>query len=581
MVQVINKYKAHFECMGKILRNLLQIVDLEDQYGNVIKYKNFSIQIRVKDTKYNVEPYITYIPYTAVRFTEPRIIMVKKHLENIMSLCTLFFDGQEIPVAGFRLKLKYWCTSPPTTLLQNIGSPTSLCNSQCKFCYIKGSPFWYPNMLSLSEAQTRVKYYSCKTKKGLFLTSYEYGEPFLNSNFLKILKLIREKSSDEVLYPIITNGSLLTESVIKSLAEVKPIILDISLNAVTDNIRKKFMGGQNHENATNSVKILKSYGIPFRGTIIAWPGLPYKEIEKTIKYLDTYEPQLIAIYPPGYTKYHQCSYTISDMNKHWQELAKFYLKIRCHIKSPLLFSPNSFWNRDLKAIIDGVIKNSPAEKAGIKIGDIIYAINGDRIFSRESARSKLQLLTQRSSEIEVTITRNGNLVTLRMINFKNKAEDLYPYKPKGYLPDPSMPFGIILIETFKPFYLRYLKEILKKYAPKKALCFVSILMKPQLEALLKYYKNEELWGNVKMKFMLMKNSFWGGNIMLGDLMTVDDFIYQIKTNREIKKDPPDLIIIPSSFLIRWGRDYAGKYYKEIERETGLKVALLPCTPILL
>ncbi|MGQ9702541.1 MAG: PDZ domain-containing protein [bacterium] len=83
------------------------------------------------------------------------------------------------------------------------------------------------------------------------------------------------------------------------------------------------------------------------------------------------------------------------MNKHWQELVVFYLKIRRRIKSPLLFSPNSFWNKDLKAIIDGVIKNSPAEKAGIKMGDIIYAINGDRIFSRESARSKLQLLTQK------------------------------------------------------------------------------------------------------------------------------------------------------------------------------------------
>ncbi|MGQ9847501.1 MAG: radical SAM protein [Bacteroidales bacterium] len=321
--------------------------------------------------------------------------MVKKQLEDILSLCTLFFDGREIPVSGFRLKLKYWCTSPTTTLLENLGSPTSLCNSQCKFCYIKGSPFWHPHMLSLSEAKTRVKYFACKTKKGLFLTSYEYGEPFLNPNFLKILKLVREKSPDEVLYPIITNGSLLTEPMIKSLAQVKPIILDISLNAVTPRIRKKFMGRQNHEITINSTKILKRYGIPFRGTIIAWPGLSHNEIEKTIKYLDTYEPQLIAIYPPGYTKYHQSSCTVSDMNKHWQELVAFYLKIRRRIKSPLLFSPNSFWNKDLKAIIDGVIKNSPAEKAGIKMGDTIYAINGDRIFSRESARSKLQLLTQK------------------------------------------------------------------------------------------------------------------------------------------------------------------------------------------
>jgi len=50
------------------------------------------------------------------------------------------------------------------------------------------------------------------------------------------------------------------------------------------------------------------------------------------------------------------------------------------------------------------------------------------------------------------------------------------------------------------------------------------------------------------------------------------------------RDPrprPDLVVIPSSpfHLSGWGRDLTGRVYLEIERSTGVPVALVECEPI--
>ncbi len=44
---------------------------------------------------------------------------------------------------------------------------------------------------------------------------------------------------------------------------------------------------------------------------------------------------------------------------------------------------------------------------------------------------------------------------------------------------------------------------------------------------------------------------------------------------------PDLVILPSSFLSRWGRDLLGVPYTELERVLGIDVALVQCERIIL
>ena len=57
--------------------------------------------------------------------------------------------------------------------------------------------------------------------------------------------------------------------------------------------------------------------------------------------------------------------------------------------------------------------------------------------------------------------------------------------------------------------------------------------------------------------------------------------FQKKEFTEKEEVEPDLVVIPSSpfHLSGWGRDLTGRVYLDIERSTGIPVALVECEPI--
>ena len=68
---------------------------------------------------------------------------------------------------------------------------------------------------------------------------------------------------------------------------------------------------------------------------------------------------------------------------------------------------------------------------------------------------------------------------------------------------------------------------------------------------------------------------------MGDLLVVQDFIEAIEESVAERGSRPDLVLVPSSpfHVGRWGRDLEGREYLEIERRTGVPVALVECEPI--
>ncbi len=526
----------------RLIMNIGMVCDLEDENGAMINITECTLRLSSRKRQRNIKKFLNYISYNAVRFTEPRIIMIKKQLEAILGLYSLFKGEKPIEVSGFRLKLNYWHTSPRTTLLENLGSLTSLCNCNCKICYLKGNPFWEPFMLDVKTAKLRIDHYSIESGKGLFLTTYEYGEPFLNSNFIEILKMARKKCPDEVFYPIITNGTYLSSETVRQLSELRPLILDVSLNTVNPFHRLYFMRDKKPNKAIHGVKLLKLYQIPFRGTIIAWPEISLKEVETTIRYLDENDAQLIAIYPPGYTRFHFSEYDTKQMENHWKRLSDFFLRIRENIETPILFSPNSYWNKELRAVVDGVVKNSPAKLASVRLGDIICAVNGVQVYSREIARNELRWPTNNigPNVREISVIRNNKIATYQLKE-SQKEDDRYPYKPANFPVDDTIPFGIIMVETIRLSYIKEIRDILEQYNPNRALLFVSRLIKPQLNNIMKYLAVNAKFNRVKIKLKMMRNIYWGGNIMLGDLMMVEDFVTIIKEDRAVRMFSPDLI----------------------------------------
>jgi S1-C subfamily serine protease len=107
---------------------------------------------------------------------------------------------------------------------------------------------------------------------------------------------------------------------------------------------------------------------------------------------------------------------------------------------------------NMGVVVKEVVKNSPAEKAGIKEGDIIIALNGNNISNLERLKEM------------ILIEEPGKTVTLTIIRGKNKME--IPVKleeAKEIGPDSSSDFKIEKITPKKFIEQREeLKEVLKE-----------------------------------------------------------------------------------------------------------------------
>jgi hypothetical protein len=73
--------------------------------------------------------------------------------------------------------------------------------------------------------------------------------------------------------------------------------------------------------------------------------------------------------------------------------------------------------------------------------------------------------------------------------------------------------------------------------------------------------------------------YWGGNVLIGDLWTVEDVIVQAREWIARQGERPDVILLPSTFLSNGGRDLLGRPYVEVERALGVEVRLLQCRRI--
>lgn len=78
------------------------------------------------------------------------------------------------------------------------------------------------------------------------------------------------------------------------------------------------------------------------------------------------------------------------------------------------------------------------------------------------------------------------------------------------------------------------------------------------------------------------NRYFGGNIFMGDLLIVQDFIDHVINSLKKVRHKPDLIVIPSSAfsLGAWQRDLTGRPYLDIERDVGIPVELIDRSTVL-
>jgi len=513
---------------------------------------------------------------------EPRLVYIRRLLESLLGVIEFEADGKPVKVDGFRLKNPNQWLTRGGGAGDIIAHAATRCNLNCRFCYNSGtSPVLKPAPRApedeYREIQTRIEHYVPRGNLNLFPNMGSPAEALVHPRILDILRELREKTGE--VFRISTNGSKLTSQMIRALAGYAPIYLDVSLNSSSPERRAWLMNDPSPAIAIDSLALLRDAKIPFTVVIVPWPFPSRREmledLQSTVSFAAGFDPVLIQISLPG------CARMLSEevpfpLEEVWNELKAVSHELQSRIDCPLVIRPGLFEDYDdpdapNDPVISGVVKNSPAANAGLGRGDRIGKVNGLPVKSRPQARSLLTTLHRSDLDrASLSIEREETLTETEL----DLSGFDYPYTPET-----STHLGIVFASSGIPReWLERLEHVIAARQAKEVLVLTSQLVKPALEGLLS--RNGQ-FSNVKLHLHIPRNEFFGGNIFMGDLMVVEDFILAAQEFMAQNKVHPDLIVVPSSpfHLGGWGRDLTGRVYLDIERRLGIPVALVECDPI--
>jgi len=509
---------------------------------------------------------------------EPRIALIDAMLKSLLSVVELEFEGRPVSIDGFRLRdPEDWRSARENSLLQNLGSLSTACNCKCAFCYEDGNPDGLfekePRFVGLDEARTRMRH--LHDGRGLFRESKGFFEPLMNPRFLKLLELVREHEPESVI-DVTTNGALLTAEMVANLAALKPLIVNVSLVSADEPTRRGLMGDRRAGTAIRAVELLRAAEIPVMGTVVPLPQQGLDDIAETIEYLDANDVRLIRVSMPGLTGRHPM-YEPGAIEAWLPQVVERVLALRTRLRTPVIISPFAYVSTSIEATVDGVVQHSPAAEAGIKIGDRLASVDGTEVVSRTHAASLLKRAT-RSGVAELEIVRNGTTVHTRL---EEPADDVdaYPYKPRGWrtLGFPGLTFGLCLPECFHLQYLRQIHTAITSRSAGRTLVVVSPFFRELVGTLIAGLPLPE---GATLELVVPRNDFFGGTVSIGDLWVLEDIERAVRPYLE-SGERPDLLVLPSSFLSRWGRDLRGVPYTELEARLGVDIAFVKCERIVL
>jgi uncharacterized Fe-S cluster-containing radical SAM superfamily protein len=512
---------------------------------------------------------------------EPRIGYIQHLLESLLSIIDLEADGETVNVDGFRLKnINRWLT-PGGGALDILAHAASACNLSCRFCYNKNSPQTLrpgprDPEVEHQEIRKRIRHYVPSAKLNIFPNMGSPAEALAHPHILDIMTELRKKTDE--LFRLSTNGSTLTLEMIKTLSKLKPIYLDISINSSSSSRREWLMGDPESHIALTSLQYLKAEGIPYTVVVVPWPfpsrDVMLKDLKETVEFARAFDPALIQVNLPGYAAQTNSQKELFPHEEVWNELKTKAQELRNGTDCPLVIRPGLFEeykepNEVNAPVLIGVIKNSPTQLAGLLPGDRIIKVNGLPVKNKPQARSLLSILHESEmKQASLSIQRDGTSSDLEL----NLSQFDYPYTRES-----ATHLGVVFASSGIPQgWLERLKQVIITRGGNEVLLLSSSLVRPTLARLM---SKRGIAHGVTVHIRVPRNGYFGGNVYMGDLMVVEDFIEAVEAF--IKEGGVDLVVIPSSpfHLSGWGRDLTGRVYLDIERHTKVPVALVECEPI--
>jgi sulfatase maturation enzyme AslB (radical SAM superfamily) len=541
-----------------------------------------------------------------IRVTEPRIELIAKQLAALLQVLEFTCNGKVVRVVGFRLRsLGDWLVKSSNDPAQLLPFLSWHCKLSCSFCYEKGNPpRWARTQATIttSEIETRISHYNIEKGTMLFRQTFVAGEVLTRPGIIKYLSRIRALNPHSLL-PIVTNGAALTEQFVKKLAALSPILLVVSINTVDPKLRRHVMGDRKPGIAIQSLPLLKQYKVSHIVSIVASKVIPPSDIQKTIHYADKHDPIYIKVMLPGVTKYHPKE-SVDATAANWSKIVRAIREVRLQVDTPVVVQPALFEDelfgtvRPEGVLVQGTVKHSPARLAGLPNGCLIRAVEGVPVESPAQLGAVLHLFANTGNTSDAELSAHNiqsdkikdsdkTFVDLEIVEgltskqiriFSAEENDCqFPYIPR------TVPlFGILAsFNGINRSAVESIADIMHRHGARDGLFMTSRFQKQHLDQALKCHSG--LLDGKRLSVAVPSNDFFGGNIMIGDLMVVDDFVACGRRWIKSKGRRPDVIIIPSTpFLANdsgWKRDISGCCYLDIERRLHTPVELLSCESI--
>ncbi len=425
----------------------------------------------------------------------------------------------------------------------NVLPLTGRCNLSCVFCSHRHNPpdaeaYSFPP-LAEDCLQGLIPFLNSAKKIiiGESATRLREGEPLTHPQFLPLIRQLRRLHPAATIQ-LTTNASLLDESTVYQLSLLKPLEVIISLNSASAKGRTLLMGDPDPLKAIEAVDLLQRHELSFHGSIVALPHLVgWGDLHETLMLLDRAGALTLRLLLPGYTYLSSpAAVPISGTN---EAFYRFAARIKHSLEAPLLVEPPLI--EDLAPQIEGVIKGSPAEKAGFKPGDLINTIDGFRPRSRVEAFA----LTNIKEKSSFSITRQQKSIDLLMQKGKRVAS------------------GLVMNYDLDPAQVDRVQRFLSHNERTLMLVSEPALKRWQIAAI-----TNTLPG---LTLKTVTSSYFGGSINCAGLLTISDFTRALSEIEDLVCYSN--ILLPGIAFDSTGRDMRGMHYLTL-RNGSSKIHLI-------
>jgi len=432
----------------------------------------------------------------------------------------------------------------------NILPITSKCNLSCIFCSHKQNPPGVETIrfgdLSLKTIDDLVSYLDSNKPIiiGESATKIIEGEPLVHPEFKKILTKIRDQYS-ETKIKITTNADHLDKEMLQFFEDLNNIILNISVNYIDPELRKTVMGVNCKSDIHKTLTAINKFNIDYHFSMVTLPNLFGRDkIKNELKEMAKYNPLSIRVFMPGYTEYSKENLKF-DFHETYDNLRKLVHNLNLEQEIPIVIEPPKLEN--LKKNIIGVIKNSPADKAGIKYLDQIIKINKKKLLSRVEAFNSIK----KAKNPTLKIKRNNKLINKKVV--KKRGQDS----------------GLILNYDLSQKKIKNIERIILENKNKDVLFLTSELGYNLINYIINYHLEFKKQSNIKVDRVI--NTFMKGSIISAGLLTNQDINNYLNNYDNLI---PELLILPSVMYDIFNNDLSGLNYKNIEKEYKSAIELL-------